>query len=750
MRSRRLLVLSTAGVFVALGWLGLAWRQAPIGAGAYRGYNVLFVTIDTLRADHLPAYGYSRVKTPSLDALAAHSLVFRDAQAHVPLTLPSHTSMLTGLLPQHHGIPDNGGFFVSPKLATLPKVLSANGYETAAFVSSFALDSRWGLAPGFGSYYDRFYVPEFRATESALLQRRGGDTEKEVERWLTGRASGKPFFAWAHFYDPHEPYEPPSPYREEYKGHLYDGEIAYVDFVLGRLFAKIVELKLDDRTLIVVTADHGESLGEHGEPTHGVLLYDATLHVPLMVRLPRGRRQDVDALVRHVDLAPTLLDWLGLPPLPDVDGKSLVPLLEGRETGGRSAVAETRYAEIHYGWSPLERLADARYSYVKGARSELFDRRVDRAETRDVTAAHGPVAAEMDAALGASAAARSGAPERAALDADAEEKLNALGYLATAVKSTDASRRVDPRDTIAVHSEVSLAHIALTERRIDDALAILGRLLAKDPDLIEAHYMSGSAHLLKGDYARAVAEFSWVSAAWPENDRVVYNLGTTYHGMGRYEEAETMYRRFLAREHDHIPTLVHLATLCHQTGREAEARSFYLEAARLYESFLSAARDDDARADLLAKLAEVQFRGGRADAARETLDKAIAAAPRRPTLHYNLALVLEDRRDREGAAEAYMRELELSPRNYRALNGLARMLRDLGLVAQAVEALEQSLEVEPGNPEAAYRLAETYLMSGDKLDVAQSLAEGVLKKQPNAIEVRDLLMRIQKKRAARG
>lgn len=285
-----ILGLVLAGAF-ALAYLRSDRFSAPhYASGSLAGYNVLLITLDTTRADHLPVYGYRNVKTPGLDRLAATSFIFEDAIAHVPLTLPSHASILTGQLPIGHGVRDNEGFLVDPKVETLASILKKNGYATAAFVSAFVLDARWGLDQGFDFYFDQFN--QYREVNRDDIQRRAEQTALEVETWLPANKNRR-FFCWVHFYDPHDPYDPPEPYASTYAQNRYDGEIAYMDQSVGKLLAKLDELGVSDRTLVIVTGDHGEGLGEHDELTHGMFLYSTTQHVPLLIRVPGGDRKSV-------------------------------------------------------------------------------------------------------------------------------------------------------------------------------------------------------------------------------------------------------------------------------------------------------------------------------------------------------------------------------------------------------------------------------------------------------------------------
>ncbi len=740
----------TALAAVALAFGRPAWRllrpQSPTAAGSYAGYNVLLVTIDTLRADHLPIHGYAKVSTPGLDALASESLVFKNAIAHVPLTMPSHTSMLTGLLPPTHGVPENGSYILDPKVTTLQGILAANGYATAAFISSFALDGRWGLAKDFATYFDNFSIPDFHEGNQWQTQRRGAETEAEAARWLTAHKDGR-FFAWVHLYDPHQPYDPPEPFRSRYPSNQYDAEIAYTDEIVGRLLARLKELGVFERTLVVLTSDHGEGLGEHGEKTHGVFVYAQTLHVPLLIRLPAGKQQKIEPLVRHIDLAPTLLDWLGLRSPTPMQGQTLIPLIQGKEETPRLAYSESQYSSLHYGWSPLFSLTTERFKLIKAPRPELYDRLGDPGEQRNLYAERPALARALEEDLdGIVRGAVEGAPvQRVTMDADTEERLRALGYIGTTIGDTEAFRSIDPKDKIALHDALSDASMNLLENKNAEALRAIEPAIAQDPEMVEAHYVAGVAALRIGQSERAIAEFQQVLAYRPDNTRALYNLGTVYQTLGRRPEAEASFLKVLAADPKHMPSVVHLANLYRQAGEVDKAKRRFAEAADLYEATLRTVTVAARRSDLLARLAEVSFKAGRVEGALDRLKEAIALAPEKPTLNYNLALVSEEKGDLAGAVAAYRREATIAPHNYRALRGLGVALRQEGHFDEAVSTLERALEVQPQDPETYYRLAETYYLANRNLAEARRFARQAVSLAPTFGQARQLLTSIERK-----
>src|SRR5260221_104279 len=446
---------------LALG-LGLALLAGLTLAGRARRWfgrvspNLLLVSIDTLRADHLGCYGYAAARPPTLDALAASGLRFAQATTVMPLTLPAHSSLLTGTFPAHHGVRDNGGFYLGDQETTLAEVLREKGYRTGGFVGAFVLDSRWGIAQGFERYFDDFDLSRYEGVGMDAVQRRGDEVVAKALEWLAAERE-RPFFAWVHLYDPHTPYDPPEPYRSQFPATLegaYDGEIAWSDALVGRLLAALREDGRLESTVLVVVGDHGESLGEHREQTHGFFVYDATVHIPMIMAGPRVPARAVAEQVRIVDVMPTALDLLGVPVPKAVQGKSLLPLARG-ESLGLLAVSESWYPRYHYGWSELKALRDGRYKLIDAPRRELYDLARDGGELADGAAAD-PARSDAlakalrDTLAGLTSASAAKGPQ--SIDPEAEERLQALGYLGGggSRRNLEERPRGDPKGKIGL------------------------------------------------------------------------------------------------------------------------------------------------------------------------------------------------------------------------------------------------------------------------------------------------------------
>src|SRR3954463_9218229 len=383
-------------VSAAFAWMSLARRAVISINGEALGHlpvgvrpgdlNLLIVTLDTTRADRIHAYGFDGIETPNLDRMAREGVLFEQAVAPAPLTLPAHSSIFTGRFPPAHGVRDNGGFFLDARETTLAERLQARGFRTGGFVGAYVLDHKWGIAQGFQTYFDDFDLSKYQSLSLGSVDRPGNEVADKALQWLDGVGS-KRFFGWVHFYDAHSPYDPPEPFKSRYAGHPYIGEIAFVDSQVGRLLAYLDAHHLADNTVVIVMGDHGESLGEHGEGTHGFFVYQATMHVPLLVRAPydlmAGRR--VADTVRSIDILPTALELLGVPSSEHLEGTSVVPLMTGaKKELGLAAYSEAIYPRFHFGWSDLRALTSGRYKYVAAPRPELYDLQEDPGETRNL------------------------------------------------------------------------------------------------------------------------------------------------------------------------------------------------------------------------------------------------------------------------------------------------------------------------------------------------------------------------------
>jgi arylsulfatase A-like enzyme/Tfp pilus assembly protein PilF len=478
--------------------------------------DVYLITIDTLRADHVGCYGYKQVETPALDALAADGVRFTNAFTHSPITNTSHITILTGLFPSVHGVTDFG-VPLSPQHATAAELLKKRGYQTAAFIGAVILDSNM-LAPGLDrgfDFYDNFPAKTDTKERWGRVERRGMDVVNHAEAWFDKHRSG-PHFIWVHLYDPHDPYEPPSPFLEKYKDHLYDGEIAYADSALANWIAFLKKAAVYDNALIVITGDHGEGLGEHGEDTHGLFLYDSTLHIPLIIKIPRAEHQGavIDVQVRTTDILPTILATSGVEAPVELNGESLLPLLEQRSGENRELFGETDYP-LRWGWSPLRTLRANDTKLIEAPRSELYDLQSDPKELKNLYSADAAKTQSMQAEL---AKWKAKLPQQTAATKPGETL-------------------PDPKDKVGVQNLLHDAMLASDDNRIVDARQYLEKALQLDPASPTALRQLGELELAAGDYAKASAHLKHACELRPDDSTAAFELGQTMEKSGDFAGA---------------------------------------------------------------------------------------------------------------------------------------------------------------------------------------------------------------------
>lgn len=714
-----IILLLAAGVIAAGVWF---WRRPVISSGCCPGRNVLLITLDTTRADHLPMYGYTKVRTPNLDALASSGFVFEDAISHAPITLTSHASILTGRLPIAHGVHDNSGYFLALKVKTLAEVLKDNGYSTGAFVSAFILDSRRQLNQGFDTYNDYFGGRENEDINPREIQRRGEDTEIEASNWLE-KQSGKKWFLWVHFYDPHDPYNPPEPYRTEYAERPYDGEIAYTDEVVGKLLQKVDSIGAGNNTVIVLTADHGESLGEHREETHAMFLYNSTQHVPLIIRVPGTRSRRISGIVRHIDLAPTILDFLGLQPPAEMQGASLTPVINGREKNNRGAFAESRYADIHYGWSPLQSLTIDQYKYIDAPHPELYEWKKDREEKKNLIQKKATVAKVLKERLqdivAKDSSGETQAPQK--VDADTEERLRSLGYVSGSAPATSESRKIDPKDKIEQAVAVQQASGLLTAGDSNGALRYLVPVLKTDPEILEAHYIAGIAYANTGQYPQAIDEFLKTIRIQPDHIVAMYNLGYAYEITGDLKSAEYWFKKILQYDPNHLSALSKLAVVYRQMNEPQQAIPYIQKALELYDKSIRNTSSEKSLASMYSSVAELYFVGGDLQRALASLVKAEQLDPQKAMVHYNMALMFEAAGDNNRAMQEYQKETELNPSSYQAFYNLGALYMEAGNPGEAARCFEQVTRLTPRDPRGFVALAAVYRKLGRTAEAQQIL-----------------------------
>jgi len=693
--------------------------------------NVVLVTIDTLRTDRISSYGSDRVDTPNIDRFAEEGVRFTNAATTVPFTLPAHSSILTGLYPTNHGVRENVGYTLDARVPTLAEVLSTAGWLTAGFVSAFVLDGRWGIARGFDHYFDDFDLSGFESANLSSVQRTGDVTVAEAIRWLDRRPSDRPFFVWLHLYDPHDPYEPPEPYKSAYANRPYDGEVAFTDTLIGEFRRALEDRGLLGSTMVVLTSDHGEGLGDHGESSHGFFLYDTTVHVGLIVRLPGGEPagRTVDAAVSHVDLMPTILDAVNLDPPAPVHGKSLIPLIDGEDhDSSRGVYSESLYPLLHYGWAPLRAFRTDDRKLISAPRPEVFDVRADPLEEHDLSLAQPAVLVELEAGLdGLRSAIEPAAPTPATapdLDPQTVAQLQALGYAAgqggVSLDQESDRPRADPKDKIDLHRAMMHAQ-SLMQRDPVAAESALRGVLEVDPEILDAQQMLGQLALLSGRHDEALGFFRRALELEPDHRSSLMGMASAYRSLGRVDEALAGYRHLLAVAGDHTGASLAIADIEFERGRFEEA------AAALGQ----AVEGSDAPALLHNRLGEVRARQGRLDEAVALFEEAAAENDSFATPHFNLAVLAEDRGQLEAAVAHYEKTVELAPNYFQALFNLGRLVGGLGQGDRQRELWQAAIDSNPNFVQGYYYLAKLLMDQGQDLARAEELVRLGISKDPS-------------------
>jgi arylsulfatase A-like enzyme/Tfp pilus assembly protein PilF len=697
-------------------------RKSP----APRDLNVVVITLDTTRADRLGCYGFAGVETPHIDGLAADGVLFEHSTATVPLTFPSHSSIFTGLIPPHHGVRDNGGFFLDDAKVTLAERLRDAGYATGAFVGAWVLESKWGLAQGFDEYSDRFDLSKYKVVSLGTVQKPGDEVVDSAIAWLE-ETKAKKFFAWIHLYDPHTPYEPPEPFASRYRGQPYVGEIAYTDKVVGRLLGWLRENGLLDRTLVVLTGDHGESVGDHGESTHAYFIYDATTHVPLIVRTPWGLRGRRALQTSGVDIMPTVLDLVGLAPQEGLDGKSLARALFDPDASlDHLAYSETYYPRYHFGWQHLRGVRSRRYKYIEAPQPELYDLAQDPGETKNIHKAYSERAEEMRLLMEAMARSTGpAAPERRSLDPDTLQRLAALGYVGNVIDLDPNAVLPDPKEKLPLFALMNTAkRLAQEEDRVEDAVAKMREVIAQDPRIMDAHLTLGNwlVRLRRPD--EAIDAFKEALSLKPDDDISLGNLARILRARGRTQdalEALEVFRTALRVNPKNPQSWYQLATLYLDLGRLSDAEASFKEALAA-NAKMGAAYNG---------LGAIAFERRQLERAEDLVGKGMALEPRLRTAQYNLARVREARGDLQGAEALYRSELATYPDNGRARFNLAQMHRARGNRQGYLADLGDCVEKAPEFGACYWYLAREELGVGN-LDQAADLAKRGLEAQPRS------------------
>ncbi len=618
-------------------------------------HNLLLITLDTLRADHLGCYGYKEAKTPALDSLAARGMVFEDAQSQVPLTLPSHCSIMTGRFPREFGVRNNNQKALGTTHPTLASIFKQHGYQTAAFVASFVLDGRFGLNRGFDHYDDHMGNVSMDVQPLDWEQPANVIADRTIA-WLETNKN-RPFFCWAHFFDPHDPHRPPQPFPQS-----YDGEIAYMDTQIKRISDWLDESGLKDSTFVVIVGDHGESFGEHGEIGHGMFLYQTTLHVPMIVVHPRlvsaGKR--VVGPVGNVDIFPTVLDLFDWPSPDGFLSKSFASTLTTGVLEPREVFSESDYAYYAYNWAEQRSLTTDRWKYISSTRPELFDRKDDPAESKNLLTEKRDVAAEFAAKLyDLYQAMQPNAGANVQPSAKALEALSGLGYVDVRSEAEDSFLTPglgDPKEKMQVVEKYKEARKLMAKEHFKEALPLLESAVAEAPDALALQGTLGSCLVRVEKYQEALEPLEEALKLDPTFQPALMGMGDAQMGLGNLENALAQYKAAAENDPFDPSAQVKIALVLSKTNRRAEGEPY--------------------------------------------LRKAIEIFPEFPEAHYELGVILADRQDYAGAIKHYQVAVRLKPEDELSHYNLGVALFNTNRLTEAVDCFRQATALDPEHGDA--------------------------------------------------
>jgi arylsulfatase A-like enzyme/Flp pilus assembly protein TadD len=648
--------------------------------------NFLLVTIDTLRPDRLSCYSQDFAKTPNIDKLAAEGVLFTKAFAHTPTTLPSHVNILLGTTPLYHGVHDNANFIVNTEFLSLAEHLEAQGYATGAFVGAFPLDSRFGLTQGFDVYNDNYGSKSDQ--EFSYVERRAEVVVKEALSWLEGQS--RPWFLWVHCFDPHQRYDPPEPFKTQYEGHPYNGEVAYVDSALAELFGHLERNKLDENTLVILTGDHGESLGEHGESTHGYFAYNSTLSVPLIIRSPGINQRRIDQNVAHIDIYPTVCEVLNIDKPSHLHGISLLPAMEkGKRLPERAIYFESLYPHYSRGWAPLNGYIAGTEKFINSPIPEYYDLEKDSfeldnlADRKDLA----PCKKKLDQLL-EQQSYRENRQDRQKMDRETAEKLLSLGYISS--PQTTGKKTYTDQDDLKVllpyQTKLQQAMGAYHSGRIEEGVALLKDIIVgrKDFDLAYSY------------------------------------LATLYKEQSKYKEAIEVLREGYSNNPDNYKIIVTFGIFLTEAGQFDAAIDILTKGLALI----------DYDPELWNYLGVAYWRKGEFASAEEAFQKALSLDKNYPIVLNNLGSLNLSRfgqsKNKDLLQQAILdfeQALELDPDYASAHNGLGSAFAQAGNLDAAISSWEKAVELKPDYDFPLYNLGLAFLAQGNKTQALKYLTK---------------------------
>lgn len=638
--------------------------------------NVLLITIDTLRPDRLSCYSSQHLQTPNIDGLAKKGVLFRKAFAHVPMTLPSHTDIILGVIPPYHGVHDNSHFIVRDEFLTLAEHLKSYGYATAAFVGAFPLDSRFRLTQGFDVYDDNYGSKS--SQEFSYVERKAGVVVEKAVDWLKGQNS--PWFLWIHCFDPHQRYDPPQPFKTQYKDHPYDGEVAYVDFSLGKLFDFLKERHFAEDTLIIFTADHGESLGQHGESTHGYFAYNSTLWVPLIISFPGVKPEEIEENVCHIDVYPTVCDILGVKKPPFLQGLSLLPFIKGKKLPTREIYFESLYPYYSRGWAPLRGFIRGNEKFIDSPIPELYDLAKDFNETKNLaqTKNLNKFKAKLDKILKEETYADK-MEGKQRVDRKTREKLRSLGYVSNiqALTRKAFTPKDDLKTLLPYQNKLTKAMGSYHQGRMDEGIRLLKEIISERKDFDLAYTYLATIYKEQRKIRLAVETLREGLQNNPSNYKIITTFGIFLTEGGQYDAAINILKKGLTLI-DYDPDLWNYLGVAYWRKKD------FKKALEAYQKALSLDNDYPIVLNNLG------------------------------SLYLSIFLKTKERETYQKSLQNFKKSIKLDPNYASAYNGLGAAYSEVGNIEGAISCWEKAVKLKPDFAFPLYNLGLAYLAQGDK------------------------------------
>jgi len=710
--------------------------------------NLILLSLDTTRKDRLSCYGFSKETTPNLDRIAAEGILFEQPYTPVPITLPAHASMLTGLYPYQHGVRNNGTYVLAAEHITLAELLKERGYETGAILGAFPVDHRFGLAQGF-DHYDDLFPGGSRHREGKFTERSAEEVTRLALEWVDERRD-RPFFLWAHYFDPHAPYKPPEPYRSRFENDRYSGEIAYMDDAIGKLFERLRSWDLLERTVIVIAGDHGESLGEHDELTHTIFIYGSTQRIPLIFRFPQGepfsdnmwRGHRIQGLVNLVDIFPTAWDALGLPSetLPNMAGMNLLPTIQGQQAGHDWVYHESLVPDLEYGASELRGLQVARWKYIRAPKPELYDLENDPDELVNLAKKGKTRLQSLEDKLAAILSDESGMDSQHPMDEETIKKLRSLGYVAgSGVKAGATGQKLDPKDMKGIPMTVARVE-ALADQHLEaKALVLLDSLLSEHPEVKRAQLLRGVYLLRLGRSDEAIETLDRAIAGCqgcPDEPVLMKERAMASLKSGNLDDALRRTQILLEKNAEDEGLHIILGEILQAKRDWDGAREAFLIETELFPSdtkpWMKVASLEKIRkrpqeaekavrkalainpknSDALVMLSEILSSTGREQEAKTILNQVVKEDPTHPGAYFVKGMVLVKEGRENEAIQQFRTAVDLQPNNPYTLFQLGQLLMKKGQYDQALDNFEAAVATNQASQEVYANIGLVYARTG--------------------------------------